>query len=200
VRYPPELFLVCACNKSFDASVDSFHALSCSVIKGSRNLRHDSIRDRFYQLIKRFNPGIQQTYLSLDFEVGQITAPGDNPKHVRIDIKYIKGADIFDAIVDPAATCFLKAPVHSHVNQDGAASSCKHYSRVNTPEPLLARSSIPFIIEAKGRLGPYALLFLHSQCGIQTYTRSLFISENHLICALTAGRPGSRVLRAPMYD
>jgi Reverse transcriptase (RNA-dependent DNA polymerase) len=215
---PPGLFRVCACNKSFDASVDSLHGLSCALNKGSRNLRHDNIRDRLYQLIKRLNPGIQQTHLSMEFEVGQITAPGDNPKHIRTDIKYIKGADTFYidiAIVDPAASTFQKAPIHSHVNQDGAASSYErtkrqHYARVNTPEPLLARSVIPFIIEATGRLGPSALLFLHSLCGTQTYTRSLFISEINLICARTAGRmlkttrnrfqgPHNGVLLAPMY-
>jgi hypothetical protein len=65
---PPGFFRVCACNKSFDASVDSLHGLSCSLNKGSRNLRYDHIRDKLYQLIKRLNRGVQQTHLSLEFE------------------------------------------------------------------------------------------------------------------------------------
>ena len=215
---PPGLLRVCACSKVFDASVDSLHGLSCSLNKGPRNLRHDNIRDKLYQLIKRLNPGIQQTHLSLEFEVGQITSPGDAPKHVRTDIKYIKGADTFFidiGIVDPAASAFQRAPTYSHVNQDGAAcqyerTKRQHYARVNTPQPLLPRSVIPFIIEATGRLGPSALLFLHSLCGTQTYTRSIFISEVNLICARTAGRmlkttrdrfqgPHQGVLLAPMH-
>jgi hypothetical protein len=198
--------------------VDSLHGLSCSLNKGPRNLRHDNIRDKLYQLIKRLNPGIQQTHLSLEFEVGQITSPGDAPKHVRTDIKYIKGADTFlidIGIVDPAASAFQRASTYSHVNLDGAAcqyeqTKRQHYARVNTPQSLLPRSVIPFIIEATGRLGPSALLFLHSLCVTQTYSHSIFISEINLISAHTAGRmlkttrdpfqgPHQGVLLAPMH-
>ena len=64
---PPGLVRVCACNKSFDAAEDSLHALSCGLNKGFRNIRHDSIRNKLYQLIKRLNPGIPQTHLSLEW-------------------------------------------------------------------------------------------------------------------------------------
>ena len=74
---PPGLFHICACQKSFDAAEDSLHALSCALNKGQRNIRHDSIRDRLYQLLKQLNPGIQQTHLSMEFVVGQITYPDE---------------------------------------------------------------------------------------------------------------------------
>ena len=187
---------VCACSKSFDASEDSLHALSCSLNKGIRNIRHDSIRNKLYQLIKRLNPGIQQTHLSMEFEVGQIVTASQATSYVRTDIKYLKGADtlyIDIAIVDPAASEYQKAPTLSHLTRDGAASKYErtkrqHYSRVTIPAPLLPRSVIPFIIEATGRLGPSALLFLRSLCGTQTFSRSKFLSEVNLICARTAGR------------
>ena len=187
---------VCACHKSFDAAEDSLHALSCGLNKGPRNTRHDNIRDMLYQLIKKVNPGIQQTHLSLEFVVGQIVTADENPRNVRTDIKFVKGADtlyIDIAIVDPAASAYRQTPVSSHIHRDGAASKYErekrqHYSRVNTPAPLPARSVIPFVIEATGRLGPSALLFLHTLCGTQTFLRSRFLSDVNLICARTAGR------------
>jgi hypothetical protein len=46
---------------------------------GGRHIRHDSIRDKLYQLLKLLNPGIQQTHLSMEFVVGQITNPDEPP-------------------------------------------------------------------------------------------------------------------------
>ena len=193
---PPGLYHVCACNKSFDAAEDSLHALSCGLNKGIRNNRHDSIRNKLYQLIKKLNPGIQQSHLSMEYEVGQIDYGDGDPRSARTDIKYVTGADTFfiDVVVaDPAASEYQKSPTLSHLTRDGAASKCErnkrqHYSRVNTPAPLLARSVIPFAVEATGRLGPSALLFLHSLCGTQTFSRSTFLKDINLICARTAGR------------
>ena len=62
------------------------------------------------------------------------------------------------------------------------------YSRVNSPAAIPPGYITPFVIEATRRLGPAALLFLHSLCGTQTFTRSKFLSEINLICARTAGR------------
>ena len=193
---PPGLIRVCACHKSFDACEDSLHALSCGLNKGVRNVRHDAIRNRLYQLIKKLNPGIQQTHLSMEYVVGQIDNGDGDSRSVRTDIKYVKGADTFlidIVIADPAASDYQKAPTFSHLTRDGAASKCErnkrqHYSRVNSPAPLLARSVIPFAIEATGRLGPSALLFLHSLCGTQTFSRSTFLKDINLICARMAGR------------
>jgi hypothetical protein len=193
---PPGLVRVCACNKSFDAAEDSLHALSCGLNKGFRNIRHDSIRNKLYQLIKRLNPGITQTHLSMEYVVGQIDTGDGDPCSARTDIKYVKGADTFfiDVVIaDPAASAYQVAPTLSHLTRDGAASRCErtkrqHYARVNTPAPLLDRSVIPFAIEATGRLGPSALLFLHSLCGTQTFTRSNFLKDVNLICARMAGR------------
>ena len=193
---PPGAHRVCACSKSFNASEDSLHALSCSLNKGIRNTRHDSIRNRLYQLVKKLNPGIQQTHLSMEYIVGQIDTGDGDPRSARTDIRYVKGADTFliDVVIaDPAALEYQKAPTFSHVTRDGAASKCernkrRHYSRVNIPAPLLDRSIIPFAIEATGRLGPSALLFLHSLCGTQTFSRSTFLKDINLICARTAGR------------
>lgn len=53
---PPGLIRVCACSKSFDAAEDSLHALSYGFNKGNRNIRHDSIRDKLYLLIKKLIP------------------------------------------------------------------------------------------------------------------------------------------------
>ena len=193
---PPGLIRVCACHKSFDSAKDSLHALSCGLNKGLRNIRHDNIRNMLYQLIKKVSPGIQQSHLSMEFVVGQITTADENPRNVRTDIKYIKGADtlyIDIAIVDPAAFKYRQSPTFSHVTRDGAASMYErekrqHYSRVNTPTALPARSIIPFVIEASGRLGPSALLFLHTLCGTQTFLRSRFLSDLNLMCARTAGK------------
>ena len=194
---PPGLLHVCACQKSFDAAEDSLHALSCALNKGPRNIRHDNIRDKLYQLLKRLNPGIQQSHLSMEFVVGQVVPQVDEPPYnVRTDIKFIKGAETFYidvAIVDPAADEFQKPPARSHITQDGAATKHErtkrqHYSRVSTPAAIPPRSIIPFVIEVTGRLGPSALLFLHSQCGTQTFFRSQLLSEINLICARTAGR------------
>lgn len=192
----PGQFRVCACQKSFDAAEDSLHGLSCALNKGHRNVRHDSIRDLLYQLIKRLNNGIQQTHLSLEFEVGQIQPPNEPSYVVRTDIKYIKGADTFYidvAIIDPASAESQKAPTRSHLTQDAASSRYErikrqHYSRVNSPAAIPPGYIVPFVIEATGRLGPAALLFLHSLCGTQTFSRSNFLSEINLICARTAGR------------
>ena len=189
---PPGLIRVCACNRSFDAHEDSLHGLSCALNRGIRNTRHDSIRDKLYLLIKKLNPGIQQTHLSKEFEVGRTSTDTT----VRTDIKYLKGADTFYidvAVVDPAASEYQKAPAFSHLTRDGAASKYErtkrqHYARVTTPSPLPERSIIPFVIEATGRLGPSALLFLHSLCGTQTFSRSKFLTDVNLICARTAGR------------
>ena len=84
-------------------------------------------------------------------------------------------------------------PTSSHIHRDGAASKYErekrqHYSRVSVPSPLPPRSVIPFVLEATGRLGPSALLFLHTLCGTQTFLRSRFLSDINLICARTAGR------------
>jgi hypothetical protein len=115
---------------------------------------------------------------------------------VHTDVKVIKGADtlyIDVAIVDPAAAMFLKPPTRSHLTQDGAASKYgrtkrQHYARVNSSSAFPSRSIIPFAIEATGRLGPSALLFLHSQFGSQPISRSKFLIEINDICARTAGR------------
>ena len=189
---PPGLIRMCACSKSFDAAEDPLHALSCGLNKGNRNIRHDSIRDKLYLLIKKFNPGIQQTYLSKEFEVGRTTMDTT----LRTDIKYLKGVDTFYidiAVVDPAALEYQKAPTFSHLTRDGAASKYErtkrnYYSRVVTPSPLPERSVIPFVVEATGRLGPSALLFLHSLCSTQTFSRSKLLSDVNLVCARTAGR------------
>jgi Reverse transcriptase (RNA-dependent DNA polymerase) len=193
---PLGTFRVCACHKSFDAAEDSLHALSCGLNKGPRNTRHDAIRDMLYQLIKKLHPGIQQTHLTMECVVGQILTEGENPRNVRTDIKFVKGADtlcIDIAVVDPAAATYMQTPTSSHLYRDGAASKYErekrqHYSRVSVPSPLPPRSVIPFILEATGRLGPSALLFLHTLCGTQTFLRSRFLSDVNLICARTAGR------------
>ena len=128
----------------------------------------------------------------MEFVVGQVVPTMDEPPYnVRTDIRFVKGAETFFidvAIVDPAAAEFQKPPTRSHISQDGAASKYErtkrhHYSRVSSPAVMPARSIIPFVIEATGRLGPSALLFLHSQCGTQTFTRSKFLSEINLVCA-----------------
>ena len=145
-----------------------------------------------YLLIKKLNPGIQQTHLSKEFEVGRTTIDTT----LRTDIKYLKGADtsyIDIAVVDPAALEYQKAPTFSHLTRDGAASKYErtkrnHYSRVVTPSPLPERSVILFVVEATGRLGPSTLLFLHFLCGTQTFSRSKCLSDVNLICARTAGR------------
>jgi hypothetical protein len=149
-----------------------------------------------YQLIKKLHPGIQQTHLTMECVVGQILTEGENPRNVRTDIKFVKGADtlcIDIAVVDPAAATYMQTPTSSHLYRDGAASKYErekrqHYSRVSVPSPLPPRSVIPFILEATGRLGPSALLFLHTLCGTQTFLRSRFLSDVNLICARTAGR------------
>ena len=84
-------------------------------------------------------------------------------------------------------------PTLSHLTQDGASSKYErskrqHYARVNTPAAIPPRSIIPFVIEATGRLGPSALLFLQSKCGSRTVPRSNFLTEINLICDRTAGR------------
>ena len=187
---------MCACNKSFDPAEDSLYALSCSLNKEFRNVRHDSIRNKLNQLIKRLNPGISQTHLSMEYVVGQIDTGDGEPRSARTDIKYVKGVDTFftDVVIaDLAASAYQMAPTLSHLTRDGAASRCEqtkrqHYARVNTPAPLVDRSVISFAIEATGRLGPSILLFLHSLCGTQTFSRSNFLIDVNLICARMAGR------------
>ena len=152
-----------------DAAEDSLHGLSCALNKGPRNVRHDSIRDKLYQLIERLNHGILQTRLSLEFEVGQIRPTNEPPHVVRPDMKFIKGADTFYvnvAIIDPASAESQKAPTRSHLTQDAALSRYEqikrqHYSRVNSPAAIPPGYIVPFVIEAAGRLGPPALLFLN---------------------------------------
>ena len=90
--------------------------------KGGTKNRHDSIRDRLYQLLKQLNPGIQQTHLRMEFVVGQVASPDEPLYTVRTDIKFIEGADTFYidvAIVVPAAAEFQMPPTRSHLTQDG---------------------------------------------------------------------------------
>jgi hypothetical protein len=214
---PPGLFRVCACNKSFDASVDSLHGLSCSLNKGSPNLCHDNIRDRLYQLIKRLNPGIQQTHLSMEFEVGQITAPGDNPKHVRTDIKYIKGADTFYiniAIVDPAD---LPESPNLLPRQSRRSSILVRKDKASALRPgQLSRTSprkINHPLHHRGERSPWSLRPPFSSLSV--WYKDLhpfpFFSEINLLCDRTAGRMlkttrdrfqglHNGVLQAPMYS
>jgi hypothetical protein len=192
----PGIIRVCACSKTYEAAANSLHGLSCALNRGPRNIRHDQIRNRLYQLIKRLNPGILPPRLSMEFDVGSYTIGGEGLRTVRTDIMFIKGAEtlyIDIAIIDPAADEYQKPPTSSHLRQDGAASKYEqtkrqHYGRVNTPASLPASSVIPFVIEASGRLGPSALLFLHSVCGTQTFLRSSFLNDISIICARTAGK------------
>ena len=57
--------------------------------------------------------------------VGQILTAGENPRNVRTDIKFVKGADtlcVDIAVVDPAASTYMQTPISSHIHRDGAAS------------------------------------------------------------------------------
>ena len=112
----PPWVVVSACNKSFDAAEDSLYTLSCGLNKEFRNVRHDSIRNKLYQLIKRLNPGISQTHLSMEYVVGQIDSDGE-ARSARTDIKYVKGADTFfiDVVIaDFAALAYQMALTLSH--------------------------------------------------------------------------------------
>ena len=114
---PPGLVRVCACIKSFDAAEDSLYTLSCGLNKEFRNVRHDSIRNKLYQLIKRLNPGISQTHLSMEYVVGQIDTGDGEPRSARTDIKYVKGADTFfiDVVIaDFAVLAYQMTPTLSH--------------------------------------------------------------------------------------
>ena len=192
----PNTIRVCACGKSYDAAEKSLHALSCALNKGPRNIRHDSIRNRLFQLLKRLHPTSTPAQLTMEFEVGTIVSADNSPKIVRTDIKFVKGAETYlidIAIVDPASDEYQKAPTNSHLRQDGAASKYEHikrlhYARVNSPASLPAHSIIPFVIEASGRLGPVALLFIYNLCGTQTFLRSSFLSDISITCARTAGK------------
>ena len=199
INNEPE-YRVCACGESYTSSTNKYHAELCMRNQGLRTTLHNLIVALLYRLLKKMNPQAGPEDILTEQNVGQIVTPnplgGQNVRDVRADIIYRKEAQrkIIDvAVANPVGKENLAYPIESHKRLDAAAMSKEkrkrnHYRRVSQPTPIPETDVIPFVLETTGRLGPSALLFLHSVCGTQTYRRTIFINECALLCARYAGK------------
>jgi hypothetical protein len=197
-------YRVCMCGMSYRSKENRYHGDLCEKNQGLRSTLHNLILELLYRLLWSLNPQAGVNDIKQEQFVGDIvlpTASGVNSvQPVRADIIFRTGGRkiVIDiGSVNAVGAEFLKYPVESHKNRDAAALVYEHrkrnyYGRVShfegVPATIAATDVVPFIVETTGRLGPSALLFLHSVCGTQTKKRSDFISACGLLCSRYLGK------------
>jgi hypothetical protein len=163
--------ILCPCRGGTEISHFPSHALDCGANQGLYIRRHNAVVERLVQLVRVARPGSQvRAETRIYGGVGESDA-------IIADIRAVDGTEIlvFDVtITDPACKTHIRA--HNAANRECAGAISKEqlkrekYSRVAglcvapnifDDEHLDKHYKfIPFAVEATGRLGPTALLFL----------------------------------------
>jgi hypothetical protein len=165
---------ICSCG--MEINKQSFtHPIDCGQSRGERNIRHNACRDTVMIHYKRQFPDLgcisEPNLVTID-----PTLKKRSLKRGDLSIKTILGNEIIIdfAVTNPSASCFLAFPQCSHLRTDVAnihQEKIKRRDYVNVTPSVLNRLLI-FSIEATGRIGPRATLFLDK----------LFLASSSKLC------------------
>ena len=161
---PPSLIssqLSCHCRTVFSADSGLFHLIDCKEAESFTKTRHNNVRDALFDFLRSVCPSAQLTKEPI-LQASDLTM-------VRPDIQFNIGNTVqyIDVMVtDPAAESHRH--LNTHTDPDVTASAGEQMKRASYARrlPSLAKESlVPFVVEATGRLGPAATLFLKQVSG-----------------------------------
>ena len=163
----------CTCNTAIQSAADPFHSLDCRQNQAFYHYRHDTCRNVLYSFLRARLDSETTTYElnpllhSLDGTVmqkqGDIAVKSVPDDHHVIDV----------TVSNPACATLTSPPYNAHVTTNAAnihSENAKRTKYADTKE-LQDDIFVPFAIEATGRIGPAAKVFINNLFLLQTLTR-----------------------------